>query len=244
MTRPLHRRKRFWSALALLGAVAAAFFFRTELLAFCRAFGWQDIRSGVLAAGPWAPLLCVLLLAFVTVFFLPTTLVAILIALLYGPWLGLLLCLAGIGLGMSISFLLSRYLLHDWIEHRIGDTRLYRRIEEHMQRDGWRLVLFSRLLPINPFTFLNYAYGLTPIPFWTFLAASLAGIVPNLTALLWTTHAAGQMATGQMDGRLLLLLFAGAALFALIAWLPRLLRRKMPEAIATPGDDLAPDPDP
>ena len=217
MTRPLHRRKRFWSALALLGTAAVAFFFREDLLAFCRTFGWEEIRSGVLAAGPWAPLLCILLLAFFTVFFLPTTLVAIIIALLYGPWLGLLLCLAGIGLGMAVSFLLSRYLLHDWIEHRIGDTRLYRRIEEHMQRDGWRLVLFSRLLPINPFAFLNYAYGLTRIPFWIYLLASLVGVIPNTLALLWTTHAAGQLATGRMDWRILIALFAGAGLFAGLA---------------------------
>ena len=176
-------------------------------------------------------------------FFLPTTLVAILVGLLYGPWLGLPICLAGIGLGMSVSFLLSRYLLHEWIERRIGDTKLYRRIEEHMRRDGWRLVLFSRLLPINPFAFLNYAYGLTRIPFWAFLAASVVGIVPNMLALLWTTHAAGQMAAGQMDGRIFILLFAGAGLFAVLAWLPRLLRRKMPEALPLSGEEEETEPD-
>jgi uncharacterized membrane protein YdjX (TVP38/TMEM64 family) len=235
VTRPLYRRKRTWGASVLLVAAALVILFRTELVAFFSGIGWEDIRNGVLASGPWAPLVCILLLAFFTIFFLPTTLVAILVALLYGPWLGLPICLTGLGLGMGISFLISRYLLHEWIERRIGDTKLYRHIEDHMQREGWKLVVFTRILPINPFAFLNYAYGLTSISFWAYLAASVVGIIPNVLALLWTTHAAGRLAAGQMDWRVLVLLFAGAGLFALLAWLPRLLRRMMPEAVAAPG---------
>ena len=226
MTRPLYRRKRTWSAIGLLGTAALAIHFRTELVDFFRGVGWENVRQAVLASGPLAPLVCMLLLAFFTIFFLPTTLVAILIALLYGPWWGLLLCLAGLGLGMGISFLVARYLLHDWIERRIGDTKLYGYVAEHMRREGWKTVLFTRLLPINPFALLNYVYGLTRISFWTYLAASVVGIIPNVLALLWTTHAAGQLATGQMDWRILILLFAGAGLFALLAWLPRFLSRK------------------
>ena len=241
MNRPLYRRKRTWSALALLVAVAVAFQFRTELVAIFSRLGWEDIRNGVLASGPWAPLLCILLYAFVTVFFLPTTVMGILVALLFGPWLGLPICLAGLGLGMTISFLTARYLFHDWIERRIGDTKLYRRIEDHMRRDGWQLVFFTRILPINPFAFLNYAYGLTRISFGRYLIASVIGVIPNTLALLWTTHAAGQLATGEMDWRVLALLFAGAALFAGLAWLPRLLRRNMPEAIPAPGEEEAPE---
>jgi uncharacterized membrane protein YdjX (TVP38/TMEM64 family) len=222
-------------------AAALAIHFRTELIAFFRGVGWENIRQAVLASGPLAPLVCILLLAFFTIFFLPTTLVVILIALLYGPWLGLLLSLAGLGLGMGISFLVSRYLLHEWIERRLGDTKLYGYIAEHMRRDGLKTVLFTRLLPINPFALLNYAFGLTRISFWAYLAASVVGIIPNVLALLWTVHAAGQLATGQMDWRVLGLLFAGAGLFALLAWLPRLLRRKTKLADLSIADEDAAD---
>jgi uncharacterized membrane protein YdjX (TVP38/TMEM64 family) len=244
VSRPLYRRKRTWSALFLLAAATIAWLYRAELAAFFSGIGWEDLRAGVLASGPWAPLVCILLYAFVTVFFLPTTLMGILVALLYGPWLGLPICLTGLGLGMGISFLTARYLLHDWIERRIGDTRLYRRIEDHMRRDGWQLVFFTRILPINPFAFLNYAYGLTRISFGRYLLASVVGVIPNTLALLWTTHAAGQLATGEMDWRIVVLLFAGAGLFAVLAWLPRLLRRKMPEAIPAPGEEDTAEPEP
>ncbi|HOO20556.1 MAG TPA: TVP38/TMEM64 family protein [Kiritimatiellia bacterium] len=228
MSRPFYRRKRNWSALALLAGAALAWLFRDELGAFLHQIGWEDIRAAVLASGPWAPLLCILLYAVFTVLFLPTTLVGILVGLLYGPWRGLPICLAGLALGMASAFLLSRYLLHDWIQARIGHTRLYARLTGHLQREGWKLVMFTRLLPINPFGPLNYAYGLTAVPFRTYLAASTAGVIPNTLALLWTTHAAGQLATGRMDTRILLLLFAGAALFALLAWLPRFFQSRVP----------------
>lgn len=243
MTRPFYKRKRTWGAVILLLAAVLAIRFRTEFIDGFNAVDWDDIRAGVLASGPWAPLVCILLLAFFTIFLLPTTLVVILVALIFGPWLGLPICLAGFGFGMGTAFLVSRYLLHDWIERRIGDSRLYRRIEDHMRREGWKLVLFSRLLPVNPFVFLNYAYGLTRISFRAYLAASVVGIVPNILALLWTTHAAGQLATGQMDWRVLALLFSGAGLFAVLAWLPRLLRRKMPAVLSAPGEEEAPEPE-
>ena len=241
MTRPLHRKKRFWCAAALLAAVLALLAFRRELLELARSVHWADVRAAILASGPWAPVLCILLQAFFTVFFLPTTLVGILIALLFGPWIGLPICLAGLGLGIAISFLVARYALRDWIERRIGDTKLYRRIEERMHAEGWKLVMFTRMLPVHPFCFLNYAYGLTRIRFWPFLAASVAGVVPNTVSLLWTTHAAGQIAAGKADWRIMLLLLAAALVFAVVAWLPRFLRARMPDALPGPGDDVAPD---
>jgi uncharacterized membrane protein YdjX (TVP38/TMEM64 family) len=226
VSKPFYRRKRFWSlaGAAAAGVLAVAYWPKISLY-FAR-LDWIALQDAVHASGPWAPLLCILLLAFFTVFFLPTTLVCILVALLFGPWRGLPICLAGLGLGISISFLVARYLLREWIERRIGDTKLFRYLEDHMRREGWKLVVFTRILPINPFAFLNYAFGLTCISFWTFLVASVIGIVPNVIALLWTAHAAGQLATGEMDWRILVALFAGAGLFAVLAWLPRLLRRK------------------
>lgn len=228
---------------ALFVAATLAYIGRTDLAAFFRDFGWQDIRDGVLASGPWAPLVCILLNALFTVLILPTTLVSILVALLFGVAWGLPICLAGLGLGMASSFLIARHLVRDWLKRRIGDTRLYHHLEENIRRDGWKLVLFSRLLPVNPFSFLNYAYGLTGIPFGRYLLASVVGIIPNVLALLWTTHAAGQLATGRLDWRILILLFAGAGLFAVLAWLPRLLHRKMPAALPSPGEEHMAEPD-
>lgn len=237
MSPRLVQRKRFWFALGAVAAAAAAVVFRTELADVLHRVDWHDVDDAVRASGAWAPWLCIGLYAFFTIFFLPTTLVGILVGLLFGVWRGLPICLAGLALGMAGSFGIARYLARDWIERRIGHTRLFRRLEEHMRREDWKLVLFTRLLPINPFTFLNYAYGLTRISFGRYLLASVVGVVPNTLALLWTTHAAGQLARGRMDWKIVALLSAGALLFAALAWLPRWLRRRMPEALPEPGEE-------
>lgn len=234
MSRTLLRRKRIWLILALLAGGTLALLYRRELVDFFRHFSWPEIRAAVRASGPWAPLICILLYAVFCALFLPTTLVGILVALLYGPWLGLPVCLAGLALGMGIPFLTARYLFHDWIDRRIGHSPLYRRIKDHLHHEGWKFVLFSRLLPINPFALLNYAYGLTRIPFRHYLLASVAGVIPNTLALLWTVHAAGELATGRLDWKIILLLSCGAFLFAALAWLPRLLRRNLPDAVPEP----------
>lgn len=226
--------------MAAAGIVTILIFHR-NIAAFLAEFGWDDFRASVVSFGPWAPLVCIGLHALFTVLFLPTTLVGILIALLFGPWLGLPISLAGLGLGMAISFLLARYLLRGWIEQRLGHKPFFLHISGHVNREGWKLIMFTRMLPVHPFQFMNYACGLTRIPFRVFLASSVVGVIPNTVALLWTTHAAGQLAAGQRDWRVMALLSAGALLFALLAWLPRLLRRKLPSAFPESDGDMLPD---
>ena len=239
MKKKWHQRKRTRGTVAAICGAALLAIFWPEISAVWGRFDWAAIRDAVRASGPWAPLLCILLNALFTVLILPTTLVVVLVALLFGVWRGLAICLAGLGLGLACSFLLARHVVRGWLERRIGDTKLYRRLEENMRRDGWQLVLFMRLLPITPYSFLNYAFGLTGISFGRYFLASLVGIVPNVLALLWTAHAAGELAAGRMDWRIFALLFAGAGLFAALAWLPRRLRRNRPGALPVPGEDEA-----
>ena len=237
MNRPFFQRKRTWVAVALLAGAALAAGHGREIAAALDGLEWDDMQAAVRAAGPWAPLLCIALNALFTLLFLPTTLVCILVSLLFGIARGLPICLAGLALGMASAFLIARYLARDWIERRIGHTRLFRRLEEGMRSEGWKLVFFTRLLPVNPYGFLNYAYGLTRLSFGAFIAASTVGVVPNVLALMWTAQAAGKLARGQTNWHVLAILFAGAGLFAILAWLPNLLRRKTRLADLPMGDE-------
>ncbi len=237
------RQRRVALALLVVLGGGLLIWFWPAIRSLLSRMQWADFERTVREAGLWAPLLCIVLDATFTVFSLPTTLVGVLIALLYPIGWGLLICLIGLGLGMSAAFLLARYWLRDWLARRIGHTRLFRFLEANMRQEGWKVVLFTRLLPINPFSLLNYAYGLTSIPFRHYLVASVIGVIPNVLALLWTVRAAGQLACGQTDWRVLSVLFAGAGLFALLAWLPKLLRKTMPlaEMPRTRNRDLLPD---
>lgn len=221
------RRRWPWFALAAVALLLGLWLLhRHGLPDSLRNLRWADIQSAVRSAGPWAPILCIVLLAVCTVSFLATTPVVVLAGLLYNLPAALAICWTGLGIGMALAFLLSRTILRAPLERRYGDHPLHLKIRRHLDRDGWKLVVFLRMLPVNPFPLLNYLFGLTPIPFRTYILSSLAGVIPNILFLLLTTRAAGEAAaTGRLDLRSALCLLAAALLFAALTLLPRLLRR-------------------
>lgn len=230
MSRPFYRRKRFWSALAALAALGVLLVFRHDIPEWLRQFRWTDFQEAVRASGAWAPVLCILLLAVFTVTFLPTTVIVVLAGLLYDlPW-AFAICWTGLGLGMVLAFLLSRGILRDRIERRFGEHPLYLKIRKHFRRDGWRLIVFMRMLPVTPYPVLNYLFGLCPVSLPVYAACSLAGVVPNIAVQLMAARAAGEMAAGRLDWRVGALLGGAAVLFLGVSLLPRIWRGREEEA--------------
>ena len=229
MSRPFYRRKRFWSALAVLAALGFLLAFRREIPEWLRQFRWTDFQEAVRASGAWAPVLCILLLAVFTVAFLPTTAIVVLAGLLYDlPW-AFAICWTGLGLGMVLAFGLSRGVFRGRIERRFGAHPLYVKIRKHFKRDGWKLIVFMRMLPVNPFPLLNYLFGLCPVSLPVYAACSMAGIVPNVALQLMAARAAGEMASGKLDWKVWALLGGVAVLFLFVSFLPRILRSRVPE---------------
>lgn len=96
-------------------------------------------------------------------------------------WLGLML---GCAVGASVNFLISRHLARErvarWLEHH----EQFRLIDTAIGREGWRIVALLRFVPI-PFGIANYCYGLTPVAFWPYLAATCLAIIPANSLFVW-----------------------------------------------------------
>lgn len=90
----------------------------------------------------------------------------------------------GTGSGAAINFLISRHLARDAIAHRIEKHEKFRLIDAAIGREGWRIIAMLRFCPI-PYGFANYAYGLTAIPFWPYLIATLLAIIPGNVFFVW-----------------------------------------------------------
>lgn len=225
--RPAWMTRRFWlfSGLATLAAGVALYLFRVEIFEFCRELNWSQFERQVESMGAWGPLICIATMVLFTIVGLSTTLVTIVSTLIFGLWQGLGIAVAGLALGMGTVFLLSRYTLRSWVERKLGGRKVFRLISEGAEKEGWRIVLFMRLMPINPFWCLNIAFGLTRIRFPSYILASIIGIIPFQFVVAWTTHAAGNAAAGKMtDWRVVAALAIGALAFATITWLPRIYR--------------------
>jgi pyruvate/2-oxoglutarate dehydrogenase complex dihydrolipoamide dehydrogenase (E3) component/uncharacterized membrane protein YdjX (TVP38/TMEM64 family) len=105
------------------------------------------------------------------------TLVTLIGGALFGLVKGVLLVSFASVLGASLAFLLSRYLLRDFVEARF--SLALDRINEGIRRDGTFYLFGLRLVPLFPFFVINLVMGLTRLPLRQFFWASQLGMLPG-----------------------------------------------------------------
>jgi hypothetical protein len=119
-----------------------------------------------------------------------------------------------------VAFLIARYVAADWVEHRLGQR--LQAVKAGVEHEGWRFVAFVRLVPVFPFTLLNYALGLTHLSVRTFALTSLLTMAPGALAYAYLGAAGREVVSGGpalvQKGLLALTLLAAVAL------LPTLIR--------------------
>ncbi len=173
------------------------------------------------ALGVWAPLIFVILYALGAVVLFPAALLSLAGGAAFGPVWGAALDLAGATLGAGAAFLLARGLAAAWVQRRVGGRLA--RLVAGVEAEGWRFVAAARLVPIIPYTLLNYAFGLTRIGFWRYFGTSALCMIPGSIAYTWLGYAGREAASGDMAAVRYGLL--GLAVLALAALLPRMVRR-------------------
>jgi uncharacterized membrane protein YdjX (TVP38/TMEM64 family) len=79
-------------------------------------------------------------------------------------------------LGATLAFLISRFLLRDWVQERFGQRLVT--IHEGIEREGAFYLFTLRLIPVFPFFVINLVMGLTRIPVFTYFWVSQVGMLP------------------------------------------------------------------
>lgn len=171
--------------------------------------------------GLWAPVGYMALYAVATVAFVPGAIFGLIGGALFGPLWGSLWNLLAATFGATLSFLVARYIVGDWVERKSGG--LLKRLIEGVDAEGWRFVAFVRLVPLFPFNLSNYVLGLTRIPLHHYVIATVICMAPGTVAYTWLGHAGRGALTGEADTVRYGLLALG--LLAAIALLPRLIGR-------------------
>ncbi len=147
-----------------------------------------------IAAQEQAMALFVLAYALATVVGLPGSPFTLGAAILFGFWKGLAVALLGANLGAAAAFLCTRYLGRNWVAGRLKNRVSLAKVDEAVQRSGWRVVLLMRLAPVFPFNVLNYALGLTGISFGQYFLATALGIIPGAAAYVYVGTLIGDLA--------------------------------------------------
>jgi len=95
----------------------------------------------------------------------------------FGFWQALILVSLAATTGATIAFLLSRYLLRDFVQRRFGDRLV--RFNQAFAEEGAFYLFALRLTPAAPFFVVNLVMALTPIRTWTFWWVSQLGMLPG-----------------------------------------------------------------
>lgn len=211
-------RLRWWRLVAvtlLVVAMAVAWSHRDWLAA-------DALRAWLSERAAWAPLVFMAVYALLTVLMVPGAALTLVGGAVFGLAWGTLWNLLGATTGAALAFLVARHLAAEPVRRRAGGRLL--KLIEGVEEEGWRFVVFTRLVPLFPFVLLNYGFGLTRIPFSHYLIATLLTMLPGALAYTWLGHAGGAALRGD-DNAVTQALLALAAL-AVVSYLPRLLRKR------------------
>jgi len=110
---------------------------------------------------------------------------------LFGFGYGLLLISFASSLGATLAFLVSRYLLRDWVESKFG-SRLTA-INKGIEREGNFYLFTLRLIPVFPFFIINILMGLTKIKTRSFYVISQIGMLAGTAVYVWAGTQLGEL---------------------------------------------------
>ena len=144
---------------------------------------------------------------------------------LFGSWLGVILVSLSSTIGASFSFLIARYFARDAVAHWLSRREKFKKLDRMTEEHGAVMVAITRLVPIFPFNLLNYGFGLTGIPFWTYLFWSWLCMLPGTVLYVVGVDAVIQLIVLRKVPWTLFGVIAGVGV--LLALLVKFARRKI-----------------
>lgn len=196
--------------VAGVGIILVLVLFKTGAIEYLK--DREKMEALIEGFGVWGPLVYIVTYTLVTVTGISAVPMTIVGGLVFGPVLGVLYTAVGAGIGLSLAFLIARYIARDFIENKFGQTEVFKKINEGVERDGWFILATTRLLPIFPFGIQNYVYGMTSISFIQYSLLSTIFILPGTSVYVIL---AGAVASGDTAKAAKLAVIASLIFFGL-----------------------------
>jgi len=128
-----------------------------------------------------APIWTPTLYALATLVAMPITVLIVVTAIVFGPFVGFAYALVGSLFGAALTF---------WIGHILGRASVRRlagphlnRLSRQLSKRGLLSVVVIRIVPVAPFTVVNLVAGASHIRFRDFLIGTVLGMIPGIGAV-------------------------------------------------------------
>lgn len=158
----------------------------------------QQLFTRIDHLGFWTPVLFILLYILMSGVFIPSVVFRVFAGTIFGVFQGVLWVSIGATISSYIKFLLARYLFQDTINKKIQNNESLKKMDELIKKDGWKMLLLLRNIPVANAMFLNYICGVTKMPSRDFVLASFVGRLPTTFLYVYLGYLVGY--TSGIDG--------------------------------------------
>lgn len=191
-------------------ALAAAFVFLVRALPVA---DWlESFKEWVQGVGPIGYVLYVLVYMVCCVLLVPALALTLGSGAIFGFVGGAIVNLIGATLGATAAFLLARTVLRHRVERMTAGSAKFAALDRAITREGTKIMWLVRLSGFPPFTWVNYAFGLTGIRLGPFLLTTFFGIIPGTIAFTYAGAAGAAALSGNGNRVLLIITAVGAVL--------------------------------
>lgn len=189
--------------------------------------------------GFWGPVFVIVLYIVACILFLPGSVLTLGIGFVFKLFVGMIAVSIGSTLGACAAFWIGRTFARSWISGKVAANEKFAAIDNAVARQGFKIVLLTRLSPVFPFNLLNYAFGLTKVSFARYALASWIGMIPGTIMYVYfgatlrslADAAAGNVETGAAGK--IFFWFGLAATIVVTVFVTRIARKALREAVPT-----------
>jgi len=190
----------------------------------------ETLRQWIQDCGALASVIYMLIYTIAPALLLPGLPITIVGGILFGPFWGVIYTITSATLGACVAFLVARYIARDWVEGKLVSPR-WRRLDQGVTDHGWKVVAFTRLIPLFPFNLLNYAFGLTRIKFLHYAITTFLCMLPACIAFIVFSSSLLDVIRGRISPAFI----AGLGLIILVSLIPLFYKRyKSKKGISDP----------
>ncbi|MBD2200960.1 TVP38/TMEM64 family protein [Calothrix sp. FACHB-1219] len=192
--------------------------------------------------GYLGPIAFIFIYNLATLLFIPGSILTLKGGCLFGVFWGSVYVIIAAIIGATLAFLIGRYLSRDWVAKQLEKHPKFKAIDLAVAKEGWKIVLLTRLSPIFPFNLLNYAFGVTQVSLKDYILGSI-GIIPGTVmyvylgslatnlAMLRTSH---QPSNPQAQiGEWIIQAMGAIATVAVTIYITKIAQKALKESVAT-----------
>lgn len=139
----------------------------------------EELQHWIQSLGLWGPIAFFVIYLGAVIATIPGTIFGVIAGALFGSVVGVILISIASTIGASLTFLIARYFARDAVAQWLSKNKTMKRLDKLTEEHGMIIVGLTRLIPLFPFTLLNYGFGLTRVSFKTYVFWSWLCMIPG-----------------------------------------------------------------